>query len=104
MRLIDAHDLSETLRYYIDEAGWGDEINKVLRWVINDFIPSERTIDAEPVRHGRWIPTTGLKHPDWFTCSECTGQFDKKWNYCPNCGAMMRTGGNRGRKAYENHF
>lgn len=42
------------------------------------------TVDAEPVRHGRWINDTD-------TCSEC-GQYvyhgDSR-NYCPNCGAKM---------------
>ena len=41
-------------------------------------------------KKGKWIPRIGLKYPDLFTCSECTEQFDYKWNYCPNCGADMR--------------
>ena len=62
------------------------------------------TIDAEPVRHGKWIirdnPDTG-----WYrvTCSECgedvtanapcIGFFPNAkviWNYCPECGAYMK--------------
>ena len=40
------------------------------------------TVDAEPVRHGRW--EHGMR------CSYC-GQIDlSKPNYCPNCGAKMR--------------
>lgn len=61
------------------------------------------TIEAEPVRHGKWIirdnPGTG-----WYriTCSECgedvtatapcIGFFPNAkviWNYCPECGARM---------------
>ena len=43
-----------------------------------DYAPS---IDAEPVRHGRW--EHGMR------CSGC-GQVDTtKPNYCPNCGAKM---------------
>lgn len=43
-RLIDAEQLKETLDYYIREAGWGDEINKALTWVKDEFINSEPTI------------------------------------------------------------
>ena len=47
-RLIDADALKETLDYYICEANWGDEVNKALRWVKDEFINSENTvIEAE---------------------------------------------------------
>ena len=47
-RLIDADALKETLDYYICEANWGDEVNKGLRWVKDEFINSENTvIEAE---------------------------------------------------------
>ena len=46
--LIDKNSLKETLDYYIHEAGWGEEINKALVWVKDDFINSEPTvIEAE---------------------------------------------------------
>ena len=42
------------------------------------------TIEAEPVRHGRWV--------DGIKCN-CCGQVDTtKPNYCPNCGAKMDGG------------
>ena len=43
-RLIDADRLKETLDYYIREAGWGEEINKALGWVKDEFIDSEATV------------------------------------------------------------
>lgn len=46
------------------------------------------TIDAEPVRHGRWIRLG----PNWYECSACkerTSIFSGAKNYCPNCGAKM---------------
>ena len=47
-RLIDVDALKETLDYYICEANWGDEVNKVLKWVKDEFIDSENTvIEAE---------------------------------------------------------
>ncbi len=46
------------------------------------------TIEAEPVRHGKWIdlePTIGL-----FSCTECEHKILRaKCNYCPRCGARM---------------
>jgi rubrerythrin len=50
---------------------------------------------AEPVRHGKWIKADSQqyfrKHYPCFTCSECGYRKDsqKKWDYCPNCGARM---------------
>lgn len=47
-RLIDADAFKKTLDYYICEANWGDEVNKALRWVKDEFINSEDTvIEAE---------------------------------------------------------
>lgn len=65
--------------------------------VIN-FIEEAPTIEAEPMRHGKWKV---LKNYPWklqsmFCCSEC-GKFEhgyayehEGFNYCPNCGAKMR--------------
>ena len=43
-RLIDADSFKDTLDYYIREAEWGDDVNKVLGWVKDEFIDSEQTI------------------------------------------------------------
>lgn len=59
-----------------------------------EYIKQIPTIEAEPVRHGRWIVHTtwhgmfGLIHSE---CSEC--KFDRNgdlssWKFCPNCGSM----------------
>ena len=59
-------------------------------WLKQDvcwMLDSAPTIEAEPVRRGRWID-----HGGFVTCSVCneeqygidTGRF-----YCPNCGARM---------------
>ena len=53
------------------------------------------TLDAVPVRHGKWIKADSQqyfrKHYPAFTCSECGQRKDsqKTWNYCPNCGVRM---------------
>lgn len=51
-----------------------------------------RAVDAEPVRHGRWIDT----HIVEIKCSECGRAFNLAKvlaHYCPNCGAKMMGGG-----------
>ena len=51
------------------------------------------TIDAEPVRHGKWIPhedEDGERYGD--NCSECGEWYVMpygKTNFCPHCGARM---------------
>lgn len=46
-------------------------------------------VDAEPVRHGRWIHDINNR----YGCSECmareTMSHRNPKNYCPNCGAKM---------------
>ena len=59
-------------------------------------------LEAEPVRHGRWIKTdngirininTGEPFRAYLhDCSACgwhTGNQGSRFNYCPNCGAKM---------------
>ena len=57
------------------------------------------TIEAEPVRHGRWITTEYNSYADgapvWdkWECSECghehRGEEDTLTAFCPDCGAKM---------------
>lgn len=64
----------------------------------NDF----STIEAEPVRHGRWIPTEydsyadGVPVWDKWECSECghehSGEEDTLTAFCPDCGVRMDGG------------
>ena len=50
------------------------------------------TVDAEPVRHGRWEENEDKD--SWFRdvvfCSRCgIGNAARRGAYCPNCGAKM---------------
>ena len=88
-RLIDANVLLESGIYA--EYGYND--NGLLLIPMRDVINSIRnapTIDAEPVRHGRWIYGITLNH-EWRKCSECLVSQDifGCFTYCPNCGAKM---------------
>lgn len=55
---------------------------------IKSILFSPKAADVAEVRHGRWIVT------DVVTCSECRhftkSEFAGRWNYCPNCGALMK--------------
>lgn len=58
------------------------------------------TIEAEPVRHGRWIFEKGDETTclDGYICSSCKQGFHthvpyfEDFDYCPNCGAKMDGG------------
>lgn len=83
-RLIDADALKDDIlksAVMIDDRGiqTGYEI-------AIELIKRQPTIDAEPVRHGKWTVT-----PIYIKCSECGESFMlMPQNYCPQCGADMR--------------
>ena len=97
MRLIDADALLES--GICAEYGYND--NGLLLIPMRDVTNSIRnapTIDAEPVRHGRWLynsyPTVWYGHsepPEW-VCSECEERAYNTYDYCPHCGAKMDGG------------
>lgn len=95
MRLIDAD-----FTVYAAEGEFSKEDASKVRWLIS-HIP---TVDAEPMRNGKWINkkrwSMGKWHK-WLECSECNYQdynletyeaipFTGPSNYCPNCGAKMK--------------
>ena len=60
------------------------------------FLMNRPAIDAEPVRHGRWIDhgdyiTTAYGSLDLKICSICNAEvtLDGYDYYCANCGAKM---------------
>lgn len=87
MKLIDADRLvNETDdRYTLNEIGRRerDDIVNAL-----EFAP---TVDAVPVRHGKWSVPHG--HPNARVCSVCMmichEDSARFYKYCPNCGARM---------------
>lgn len=84
-RLIDADELKHDLE-------WLESDTPVYLDVMST-IDERTTVDAEPVKHGRWE-----MKPDPFgvfdeipVCSECgcTTVMRKKYKFCSNCGAKM---------------
>lgn len=106
MRLIDADAVAEAIKDEITEAkGIDADPNFTAGLKLGlAYINTAESIDAEPVRHGRWEPYE-FGDDTWHKCSVC-GTADKyinivvrkgfadvrlvsKRNYCPICGAKM---------------
>ncbi len=114
MRLIDADELQNVMDENIEIhkkllAGEKNPDEKdflcseiTLLRCIKEFIDVRKTIDAEPVRYGKWIPfkgETGVEAFGYteytvlgFGCSICGADVDvseEYFKYCPLCGAKM---------------
>ena len=81
-RLIDAN----ALKYDFGEINDGKK-----KWwdlyVTNEAIAQQPTVDAVPVKHGKWREypiADGMNQ-----CSECGVLRFGESNYCPNCGCRM---------------
>lgn len=94
MRLIDADKLIEALSKYLTNGNGGElEIEEyICDEVIADTIIEVReapTVDAEPVRYGRWIRNDN----GTYSCSECHSWIPNEQHYyaryCLFCGARM---------------
>lgn len=110
MRLIEqAHDILDKWQFFQGQrAGrelWSHKPKDVQDQDIADFNRDveivRSALEAEPVRHGRWVmtlyATTSKRNRvisnKKFACSECGYSNGRKQsNYCPNCGAKMRGG------------
>ena len=92
MRLIDGDELIELLlsTAITDKQR---EYSECVQYAVEKM----PTVDAVPVRHGRWIRVYSrpgvFKYLGW-TCDQCgqrTGnEYAPQWyKFCPNCGALM---------------
>ena len=89
-KLIDAEKLK---KHY---AWWDDDERRAL---FDQIVDAQPTIDAEPVRHGKWkwLSCTYDRVPKEmeYECSECHHKTivhgdNMPWEkYCPNCGCRM---------------
>ena len=83
MRLVDLDALQAKI-HGPERPEIYDGMDKVF-WIEKCF-EAAPTVDAEPVRHGRWINLQSAE------CSECGHVFPAFMlfqHYCPNCGAQM---------------
>lgn len=97
MKLINADTLEEKLKRKRTNKCFATNKFEIMVHVhaVEDCLEIVRdmpTVDAEPVKHGRWIETNDDKKK---RCSECDvihliAQYPHgNANYCPNCGAKM---------------
>ena len=102
-RLIDANALKKSIEELkrspwfnsVLNLSWHAGIKEAVEVVERLCIDKAPTIDAVPVRHGKWIHRgCGI-----FACSKCgkdvglnvyTGEkASERFRFCPNCGARM---------------
>ena len=99
MRLIDAEALFKIVEMDAPVVNYGG--NLVKAWVMA-ALRSENmcpTIEAVPVKHGRWVPMYELTsegilldEPMGYMCDQCKAKRRKRLNYCSDCGAKMDGG------------
>ena len=87
-------ELDEAIKVTWKDTGYTDPVNVMT--AIRDRLEALPTVDAVPVRHGRW---------EWdgeaFVCSACGSGYkgqptmmgEPMFEFCPVCGADMRKGG-----------
>lgn len=92
MRLIDANQAQK-----IADNEIGGETASLIQYVLSHT----PTIEAEPVRYGRWIAREyddGFGPYKMYHCSECDTREAKKEKYCRECGVRMFLGGTYGKE------
>lgn len=56
------------------------------------IVLSAPTIEAEPVRHGKWLYSSDAE-PVYRICNQCGSSYkvrkEETFNLCPSCGAKM---------------
>ena len=92
MRLIDADALGIGIATpeVFDNKAYAEGWNSVIK-----ILEEAPIIEAEPVRHGRWIdhPKDHCSLFNGWNCSECMQIISGgRGKYCPNCGAKMDGG------------
>lgn len=83
-RLIDANALIEFFEHLIEKSILED--TKIHYMLAIETVKAQPTVEAEPVRHGRWIYGGYDEYP---TCSYCKQSDTYAGDYCGNCGARM---------------
>lgn len=92
-RLIDADRLKRQALFGITNDGIGMHV------VTIEQIDAQPTIEAVPVKHGKWEEAGVLledknnrylfEEVDGYQCSQCGQQTLRPFYFCPRCGAKM---------------
>ncbi len=95
VRLIDANAEKAKVDVIINSLVFGDEDEEMLafmntlRQLLHTAFDEAPTIEAEPVRHGRWIFKGKSNGRSIYQCSECKNDISGSAAYCKECGAKM---------------
>ena len=89
--LISRKALMKYMRDYKWEFALNSDFSKAI-----EMVDVQPTVEAKEVVHGEWVRT---KFASEYICSNCqaltyaelTRTGYKNFNFCPNCGADMRT-------------
>ena len=67
-----------------------NEMIKHAEEIAKDYKRLKELKEQEP-KTGHWITTRTFMHDGEFYCDKCKCESpnNEKWDYCPNCGAMM---------------
>lgn len=81
----------EHLKWNVGGIKCGTLTVDYLNWILDHEEPA---VDAEPVRHGKWIREVrytidSLHSYQQYRCSECGMTYITNTKRCPNCGARM---------------
>ena len=76
------------------ETSTGSGLTAAVITAIQSFVEGMPLADVAPVVHGKWAPSE--RNPSFLVCSVCGDcyvydewVYERKWRYCPNCGAKM---------------
>lgn len=101
MDLIMREALIDEFEYYIEEAGWGDEWNRVIEEVALESVRNAPAIDAIPLINGHWIDLSRINqllntNVPVVHCNYCGISFicvangkGYMYKYCPTCGKRL---------------
>lgn len=95
MRLIDADSLekklTDSLSVGYDTENYNDIAEAFCAGLMAALYELEHTptIEAEPVRHGKWERVIATAWSKKVSCSICRYAGHNRYHYCPQCGAKM---------------
>jgi len=87
-RAIDADILKENCRI---TGEFMNNFECVSLKTLGEIIDKQPTIEAESMKHGKWIvlgQRAGMRYPTHY-CSECGEHGWKEYQYCQHCGSRM---------------
>lgn len=97
--MINAADQCDQCGSYDRDLRWACQ--RIIEWSSTpDYrltFERAKAVEAEPVRHGRWINIEKNGVSSYSVCSECGAMMNLPWYwYCGKCGARMFGGADNG--------